>query len=112
MFSFVKINNPNLRVFITICVLVIIYLLIQSIIKFQLNPSRYKNIYEAFICGGSYSSDKCEARIRNLKEDELFHKVKNVDIVYMWKYYISLKFKIHLVKNERHYDNLSQFQPH
>ena len=84
MFSFIKIKNPNLRVFITICVLVIIFLLIQSIIKLHLNPSRYKNIYEAFVGGGSYSSEKCEARIRNLKEDELFHKVKNVDIVYMW----------------------------
>lgn len=84
LFPFIKIKNPNLKVFLTICVLFIIYLLVQSIIKLHLNPSRYKNIYEAFVGSGSYSSEKCEARIRNLKEDDLYHKVKNVDIVYMW----------------------------
>ena len=84
MFSFIKINNPNLRVFLIICLLFIIYVLIKSIIKLHMYPDRYKNIYEAFVSKGNYSSEKCEYSTRNLKEDDLYHKVKNLDIVYMW----------------------------
>ena len=32
----------------------------------------------------SYDSHKCEMRNRVLNKNELYNKVKNVDIVYMW----------------------------
>ena len=33
---------------------------------------------------GSYNSNKCEINGRSLKKDELYNKVKDIDIVYMW----------------------------
>ena len=83
MLSFIKTQNQNLRIFLSICVCFIIFVLIHSIIKSHINPKH--SVFEGFFSGsGSYSSEICEARLRNLKEDDLYHKVRNVDIVYMW----------------------------
>lgn len=84
MFSFIKIKNPNFRVFLTVCIIYIIYVCINLIIKLHKNPSGYNNIFETFISNDSYSSERCKEHMRDLEENDLFHKVKNLDIVYMW----------------------------
>jgi hypothetical protein len=42
------------------------------------------NNYSLFEFFGDYNPKKCEAKAKQLKKDQLYDKVKNVDIVYMW----------------------------
>jgi hypothetical protein len=91
------------------CILVVIGVLIYLIVLVRENQENYKNNHnynnkktnnlnlnhnrnrknknknntETFK-NGKYDSHKCDIDTRGLKKDNLYEKVKNVDIVYMW----------------------------
>lgn len=81
MFTFLKHSNYTLYIFICICSIILISILIYSIIKFHNNK---KNNSESFLKNHKYTSNKCELITRDFEKDELYHKVKSLDIVYMW----------------------------
>lgn len=85
--SFLK--NNIIGIIILLCIIGLLIYLIIRVKKPNANNNRnsisnsiskkietYKN--------NSYDSKKCEINKRTLRKDELYDKVKNVDIVYMW----------------------------
>jgi len=63
------------HLYVIILLVLIILILIYSILRY------YNNIYE---CYNDYSSYKCDNIETVPDKDELYQKVKDVDIVYMW----------------------------
>jgi len=72
----IKKNKALYLLLVVICILLITYFILK-IYTLQSNSS----ILEFF---GIYNSDKCEISNRVLIKDDLYNKVKKVDIVYMW----------------------------
>jgi hypothetical protein len=82
---FLKTNLTNI-----LCILFVIGVLIYLIVRVKNNQENYSNNHthlhntkETFK-NGTYDSHKCDIDMRGLQKDDLYDKVKNIDIVYMW----------------------------
>ena len=69
-------KNKPLYIMTIIFIVAFILAIIAAIIWHE-----YGNVFEMF---GNYSPEKCENKMKDLIKDELYEKVKKVDIVYMW----------------------------